>query len=153
MRTTREHLWFLANLVRVQVGSEDTGGAWCMVELWGPKGDMPPLHVHHRENEAFHVLEGELTLITAAGETRLREGESTVAPRGVPHVYRVESDRARWLVVCSPSGFERFVTEAAEPARAPTLPTGGPAADPKRLAALAASHRIEILGPPGTLPS
>lgn len=150
----QQHLWFLANLARVQVAGEETGGAWCMVEMAGPRGDMPPLHVHHRDDEAFYVLEGELTLITAGGdEMALGAGECAVAPRGVPHVYRVESEQARWLVVCSPSGFERFVSEVAEPAGAPTLPPTSLSVDPARVAEIAAAYGIEILAPPGTLPS
>jgi hypothetical protein len=57
------------------------------------------------------------------------------------------------LVVNSPSGFEDFVAAAGEPAAELTLPP--PAQEPpdmERVAALAAEHGIEILGPPGALP-
>lgn len=146
-------LWFLANLARVTVRGEDTGGAWSLVEFEGPRGDMPPLHVHTREEEAFYVLEGELSLFLGGERLRLSPGECAVAPRGVPHVYRVESERARWLVVCSPAGFEDFVAAVAEPAAEEALPPGPPRVDPERVAAAAAQAGIELLGPPGTLPS
>ena len=35
-------------------------------------GFSPPMHVHHREDESFYILEGELTL--QCGERRFRAG-------------------------------------------------------------------------------
>ncbi len=145
--------WFINNLATVKVSGEETDGAWSLVEFLGGQGDAPPLHVHHREDEAFYVLEGELTLFADGREHRLRAGEAAVGSKGIPHTYRVESGRARWLVVCSPAGFERFVAEAAVPAETSTLPPGPPAVSPERLTEIAAEHRIEILGPPGALPA
>jgi quercetin dioxygenase-like cupin family protein len=147
-----EPRWFIQNLVYVRARGAETGGSYSLVELAGPQGDMPPLHLHRDEDEAFFVLEGTLTLFLADDEIRLEAGESAVAPRGVPHVYRVDSPRARWLGVASPT-FAEFVLAASVPAEAETLPTVPPAFSPDELGALAAAHGIEILGPPGTLPS
>jgi quercetin dioxygenase-like cupin family protein len=151
--TATDAFWFIRNLAVVQVSGTETGNAWSMVELTGPKGDMPPLHVHRREDEAFYVLEGEMTLFVGSDEITVSAGECAVAPRDVPHVYRVDSDEARWLAIASPAGFERFVVEAAVPAEARTLPPGPPAVDPAKLAEIAAGYGIEILGPPGALPA
>jgi hypothetical protein len=88
-----------------------------------------------------------------AGEetATLRRGESLLAPRGVPHSYAVTSEEgARWLVVTSPGGFDRFVEAVGRPAESETLPP--PAApDVERLAAIAAAHGIELVGPPPAL--
>ena len=150
MIAAKPALWFLANRAVVQVDGDETGGAWSAVELTGAHGDMPPLHKHDAE-EAFYVLDGELTLLTPGTELRLRTGECAVTPRGVSHVYRVESEQARWLALCSPSGFERFVAELSAPAESDGLPPH-PTVDPELVAAVAAKHGIEILGPPGALP-
>ncbi len=53
---------------------------------------MPPLHIHDREEETFYVVEGQLTLFVAAEEIVLTAGQAVVAPRGVMHVYRVDSE-------------------------------------------------------------
>jgi len=45
------------------------------------------------------------------------------------------------------------VAEVAEPAGAPTLPPAPQSIDPARVTEIAASYGIEILGPPGALPS
>jgi quercetin dioxygenase-like cupin family protein len=141
--TNTEPLEFLHNVAQVHVDAELSGGAYALVELTGPKGDMPPLHLHTREDEAFYVLEGRMTVFLADRMIELKAGESALAPRGVPHVYRVESDGARWLALVSPAGFETFVRQVA------TTPGLGPA----ELTKIAAEYGIEILGPPGTLPS
>jgi hypothetical protein len=47
---------------------------------------------------------------------------------------------------------ERFVAEVAEPAGALTLPPTPPSIHPARASEIA-SYGIEILGPPGALPS
>jgi uncharacterized RmlC-like cupin family protein len=112
-----------------------------------------PVHVHHGEDEAFYVLDGELEL-TVGGEVMVATtGTYALAPRGVPHSFRVLTDTARALVITSSSapapgsGFHEFTLAAGVPATTRSLPV--PAApDPARLAELAAAHNIDIVGPP-----
>jgi quercetin dioxygenase-like cupin family protein len=146
-------LWFIDNLVRVHVDGEASGGQLAIVEEWGRRGNMPPLHVHQRDDETFLVLDGELSLFVAGEQLVLNAGQAAVAPREVPHAYRVESEQARWLVISTPAGFESFVRAAAKPARAEELPPAGRPHDPAALAQAAAEVGIEILGPPGALPA
>ena len=145
-------LWFLDGLAQIHVSGEETGGRYAVVELLGPEGDMPPLHVHHEEDEIFHVIEGEVTLFVPGAEAPLVAGDTFRAPRGVPHAYRVESPSARWLVFCAPARFDAFVRAVSEPAPAEELPPRGRPVDPEFLEAAAAAEGIELLGPPGMLP-
>jgi mannose-6-phosphate isomerase-like protein (cupin superfamily) len=48
---------------------------------------IAPWHVHHRDDEAWYVLEG--SLIVQSGEERveLPAGSCLMVPRGVPHTY------------------------------------------------------------------
>lgn len=151
--TTTEKRWFIQNLATVHVGGAATDGAYGLVELVAAEGDMPPLHVHRRESEAFYVLEGRMTVYAGAERWELAEGDCLLAPKDVPHTYRVESERARWLALAAPAGFEQFVVDASEPAEADELPPSDRAVDPDRLGRLAAEHGIELLGPPGMLPA
>jgi mannose-6-phosphate isomerase-like protein (cupin superfamily) len=137
--------WFNDTRVRVHSGS--------LVESQARQGNMPPLHVHD-EDETFFVLEGRISLHTPGGRVEVGPGESAFGPRGVPHTYRVESEEdARWLVTTSAGEFAAFVAETSAPAA-----NGGYAPleempAPETLAAAAARHGIEILGPPGALPA
>jgi quercetin dioxygenase-like cupin family protein len=120
-----------------------TGGALGLVDmLEAPSGSMPPLHVHRNEDEGFYVLEGKVSLFMPGERIDLEPGDYAVAPRGVPHAYRVGDTPARWLVTSTPAGFERFVADVG----------GLDSADPAALTEIAAEHGIEILGPPGMLP-
>jgi mannose-6-phosphate isomerase-like protein (cupin superfamily) len=148
----RTPLWFLDNLAYVHVDAAASGGTLGLVEAVGRKGNMPPLHVHHRDDEAFYVLDGRLTLFMAGRDpVELGPGEGALAPTGIPHVYRVESDRARWLAAVTPCGFDGLVREIAEPAEYDDLPPEGRVHDIERVNAAAARQGIEILGPPGTM--
>lgn len=148
--------WFFANLVDVKL-TQELGAGMSIVELVGPPGDMPPLHVHRSDDEAFYVLDGEFSLFVKDQQpVRLSAGGLALGPKGVPHTYRVEGDReARWLAVCTPGDFERFVVAASRPAERPELPPPhGPPSDEEIAAVttLAAEHGIDLLGPPGMLP-
>ena len=121
-----------------------TGGSLGLVDMIEvPPGHMPPLHVHHHEDEGFYVLEGRVTLYAGDQATDLGPGDFALAPRGVPHAYRVGDEPARWLVTSSPAGFERFVADVAALEDV----------SPEVLGRVAAQHDIEILGPPGMLPA
>jgi quercetin dioxygenase-like cupin family protein len=129
---------FLGATARVLAG----GGSLGLVHMDKPAGDMPPLHVHHNEDEGFYVLGGELTLFLPGESVTLRPGEFFLAPRGVPHSYEAGPEGARTLVSSAPAGFEQFVMAVA-------------ALDelsPEILGGVAAEHGIEILGPPGARP-
>ena len=139
-------LWFLRNRVHFHISGVETNGALALLESTGPAGDHTPLHVHHVDDEGFYVLEGRLTLWAGDDEHVLRAGDSILAPRGVPHTLRVDSD-ARWLVTSTPAGFEAFVRAVGSPTPPASLPS------PDELARVAAEHGIEILGPPGMLPT
>ncbi len=69
----------------------------------------------------------------------------------VPHTYRVESERARWLVTTTRGDFERFMRAVSRPAERAELPEPAPPPSPERAEALAATSRadnIEFVGPP-----
>jgi quercetin dioxygenase-like cupin family protein len=138
---------------RIHIDGEASNGAFALVESRKPHGDMPPMHVHRADDETFYVLEGELTLFVGDQRLTLTAGQAALAPRGVPHSYRVESPEARVLLVTAPAGFEAFVRAVSEPAPADELPPPGRPLDPEALTRAAAEHGIEILGPPGALPS
>jgi hypothetical protein len=80
-------------------------------------------------------------------------GNGDGRPTNVPHAdHTTSADPARFLVAQLP-GFEPFVAAAGEPAAKLTLPPPAEELpDIERLAALAAEHNVELLGPAGTLP-
>ncbi len=150
--STTCHLWFLDTLLTIHIANNEGGDGISFLEHHAPYGDSPPLHVHRTEDEAFHLLEGELRFQVAQEERRLVAGQSLLAPKGVPHTYRVESvTGARWLTVTTRGDFERFVRALARPAEQPTLPprSGEPTSEAiQLLTETARAHGIEIVGPP-----
>jgi uncharacterized RmlC-like cupin family protein len=64
---------------------------------------IAPLHVHHADDEAWYVLEGELGFRLGDEEVVAGAGAAVVAPRGTPHTYRNTGDvEARYLLVMTP---------------------------------------------------
>jgi quercetin dioxygenase-like cupin family protein len=146
-----EALWFMGTLATIKASTEGTGGRVAVIEHTGPQNSGSPLHVHHREDEWFYVLEGELTIWVDGQVIRAPAGSFVFGPKDVPHTFTVSApEGARFLLVTEPAGFESFMRSSAEPARALTLPPP-PSAPPdvEQLGALAAEYGIDILGPPG----
>jgi len=148
MTQDRDEFWFLNSRVAVRCAA--SGGASASVtEHQLARGDSPPLHLHEREDEIFHVLEGEVRLRIGETEATARAGDIVVAPRGAPHSYRVESDHARVLVIATAGDFEAMMREVARPAGAGLPPAVEPTpAMVEALTAAAARHHISIIGPP-----
>jgi quercetin dioxygenase-like cupin family protein len=98
----------------VLLRSEQSAGAVSAIEVTSPTGFKgPPLH-RHGFDEAFYVLEGELTFQLRDDVFTRRAGELAFAPRDVPHTYANHSDApARALIVCTPAGFERYFARMA----------------------------------------
>lgn len=100
----------------------------------------------------FHGLEGDLRVRLGETELRLGAGETVLAPKQVPHTYRVESvEGARLLVITTHGDFERLVRSMSRSAAAPDLPAPSGLPTPEQAEALAAACRecgIELVGPP-----
>jgi quercetin dioxygenase-like cupin family protein len=146
-----EQLWFLDTLVTVHVPCDAGADRISVLESRARRNDSPPLHVHHTEDEAFHVLEGTLRLRVDGRDHEARAGECLLAPRGVPHTYCVESDEARWVTVTVGGEFEGLVRDLGRPADRPELPAPSGPPSPEAQQALAeacARHSIELVGPP-----
>ena len=101
---------------QIHLRSAQSDGAVSVVELAAsPEFGVPPLH-HHDFDEAFYVLEGEMTFQLGDELLTAGPGELVFAPRGSHHTLaNLSGAPARYLVVCTPAGFEnRFARTAAE---------------------------------------
>jgi quercetin dioxygenase-like cupin family protein len=146
--------WSQSRLFILHVAGEETDGRLSMVEGLLPPDAMTPLHVLPGVNQILYVLEGELTAYLPGVKRVLRSGDCMLQPAGVPQTHRVTSaEPARVLAINAPAGFERFFIETGRPAESLTLPPPEEShPDPEQLAAIAATHGIDLLGPPGSLP-
>ncbi len=145
-------LWFQDSLVTIRVSASDGRDGMSVLEHRVPYGFSPPLHLHRTEDEVFHVLKGEFRVRVKDQEHRLGAGDVLLAPKGVPHTYRVESVQGGCCLAITGRGdFERFVRAVSRPAERPELPppAGPPSPDAvQALRAAAAKHGIELVGPP-----
>jgi mannose-6-phosphate isomerase-like protein (cupin superfamily) len=93
------------------------GGSFVIAE-WTDGGGPPdpprlvaPLHVHHRDDEAWYVLEGTLRFRLGDEEVEAPAGSAVFGPRGVPHTFWNPSEKpARYLLVMTPNTF-RLIEE------------------------------------------
>jgi mannose-6-phosphate isomerase-like protein (cupin superfamily) len=143
--------WFADELVAAATAP---AGQVAMVERKAGAGHMPPL-ARRSEPETYRVLEGEVVFLVGSDMVWARAGDVVVAPRDVPCTFRVASTQARWLVLTRVRSLERF----HDFGRAVAVPRQSPGPDwpsPEEraaVAAMAAANGIELLGPPGALPS
>ncbi len=69
------------------------------IHEWRDSGPRS-LHVHHDDDEAWHVLEGTLRFRFADRTVEVGAGGTVFVPAGVPHTY--EAIDARYLLVIPP---------------------------------------------------
>jgi quercetin dioxygenase-like cupin family protein len=143
-----EARWWFAALAVIRATGADTGGKMTIVEMNEPPGAQAPLHVHHREDEAFWILEGGATFVVGDQTIEASAGDYLFGPRDIPHRYTAGDAGCRMLFVCTPGGnFENLVREMSVPAESRTLP---PPSDEEpdfaRIAAIAQANGCELLG-------
>lgn len=99
----------------------------------------PPPHIHHGNEEAFYILEGEVDFRLEGETARLRPGGFVLVPRGALHTFvNAGIGPARWIGVFAPGHYERLVEELGA-----LLPQDGPP-DADAVAALFARYDTEI---------
>jgi len=143
-----EAIWFLRNRMTIKATAELTGGGFGLVEVEIPAGYSPPTHVHHREEESFYVLEGELTFRCGDTTFEAQPGSFICLPRDVPHSFFVKGDRpARMLNLMTPGTGEGYFREAGRPAEGEGLPPAAPV-DVTSLQRAGELYDAKVVGPP-----
>jgi mannose-6-phosphate isomerase-like protein (cupin superfamily) len=67
-------------------------------------------HVHDGEDDAFYILEGELTFVLGDDEVAAPPGTFVLVPPGVRHGFRNDGDTpVRILNIHAPAGFDRRI--------------------------------------------
>jgi hypothetical protein len=102
--------------------------------------------VHHREDEGFWILEGDVSFEVGGTIIEAHTGDYVFGPRGIPHRYTVGSAGCRMLFIVTPGGFEELVIEMSQPAGSRTLPPPSEEEpDWEQIAAIAKAHGNELL--------
>ena len=141
-------IWFLRNRMTIKATARSTGGAYGLVESLIAPGFSPPLHVHHREDEAFWILEGDVSMRCGDRTFRAGPGAFVFLPRDVPHTFVVEGDvPARMLTLLTPGGGEGVFIEGGRHAEGDGLPPAAPP-DIEALKRVSERYGAEIVGPP-----
>lgn len=115
-------VWYNGALMTFLATGEETRGQFALIEAVGRRGNVPPAHIHHREDEIFYVLEGEI--VASVGDRTIKGTPGTMIflPRDVRHSFTVVSEQFRMLILVTPAGLEGWFREFSVPAPATTLP-------------------------------
>jgi mannose-6-phosphate isomerase-like protein (cupin superfamily) len=144
-------VWSLGGRFTIKVGSQDAEGRFALVEAVAFRSTEPPLHIHHNEDEAWYVIDGQMTFYIGEEVLEARAGSFVLAPKGIAHTFTVDIEPTRVLVFASPAGFEQFAMALGEPATGDVPPADLAVPGPEVLGPAAARFGIEVVGPPRRL--
>lgn len=148
-QSLEQTVWYSGWLMTFLATGEDTQGRFALMEAVGRKGNVPPPHIHHREDETFYVLEGEMTASVGDRTIKAAPGTMVFLPRDVVHSFVIESEHLRMLILTTPAGLEGWYKEFAVPAPAMTLPPAAetPYSEIQEMLAVAPKFGLEFVLP------
>lgn len=115
IRQVHEHQWLAwaaGREMAVILDSAATGGQLTVIDAHARRGDATPVHVHSRDDEAFLLLHGAMTVWAGDQRHRLQPGGIAFLPRNIPHAVRFDF-ASRALILSTPAGFQEAVFRAA----------------------------------------
>jgi len=143
-----ESVWSLGGRFTAKVTAAEAEDRFALVEALAFQSTEPPLHIHHREDEAWYVLDGKMTVYVGDEVLEATAGSFVFAPKGIPHTFTVDVEPTRVLVFASPAGFEHFALELGKEATGDTPPSDLAVPPPEILGPVAERYGIEVIGPP-----
>jgi mannose-6-phosphate isomerase-like protein (cupin superfamily) len=138
--------WLAGGTLTMLLDSPATEGRLTVGRFTVARDEAPPYHVHTREDEVFLLIKGTALVWCDDVQTELAEGGIVYLPRNVPHAYRITSDQADLLMICTPAGIEGMFRHAGRD-KATSRPDGFEIT-PEKLAQAAQLFGQIIVGPP-----
>jgi mannose-6-phosphate isomerase-like protein (cupin superfamily) len=124
----------------VKASSDETAGAFSLLEAAEPPGFGPPLHIHRDCAEAFYVLAGEYRIFLGDEEFACTAGSFIYVPVGQTHGFRVGSVPSRKLNLYLPAAMIGYFDELSA-----MIAEGSP--DSGAVDAIGRRYGMEVLGP------
>ena len=142
-----ESFWVLGDLYNFKVTGKQTNGALTIIHQIIQPQSGPPPHIHHREDEAFYVLEGKFTFLNGDNEQTLETGAFVYILKGTLHTFKnIDTKPGKLMVIITPAGLEDFFYSIGTPAIEKTPPPADPV-DINMLMQLAQSYHMDIIVP------
>jgi quercetin dioxygenase-like cupin family protein len=148
-QSLKESVWYSGWLITFLATGQDTGGRFALIEGVARKGNVPPPHIHTREDETFYILEGEMTATVAGQKIKGTPGSVIFVPRGIVHSFEIDSEQMRMLWLLTPAGLEGYFKECSVPAPAMTMPPPAevPYSDIQKLLEVGTKYGLEWVLP------
>jgi mannose-6-phosphate isomerase-like protein (cupin superfamily) len=142
--------WVLGDLYTFKITGKQTNGSFTVIEQIIQPENGPPPHIHHREDEAFYILEGSFSFLSGDKQAVFEAGSFVYVPKGTLHTFRnVGKSQGKLLVYITPAGLEHFFYAIGQPAAdLNKAPEFDPAVIDK-LMQLADTYQMDIMLPGG----
>ena len=138
-------VYLVGDTYTFKVVGEETDGRFALIEGLVPPQAGPPPHIHHREDEVFWVLEGEVEFLDTDRTLLAGAGSCLRIPKGTLHRFKnVGTTPARILFLVTPAGLEKMFEEVGEPATEGSAAPPPRPADIAKLLAVAPKYGMEI---------
>ncbi len=124
---------YQGGFISVLLLPEQSNGTLAAIEITSAPGSEPPRHIHTREDEVFHILDGSVRFQIGDYVVDAHPGQTVLAPRNIAHQFQILTPEAKMLIMLTPGDFVNYFMEWSEPIdEAPavvTAPQGPPPAD------------------------
>lgn len=102
--------------IHIKATARETNRAHSLIELTVPaRFPGATLHYHKTFVESFYILEGQIEVIRGEETITATAGKLLHMPIGMIHGFHNATDQpARFLVICTPGGFDSFFTGLIE---------------------------------------
>jgi quercetin dioxygenase-like cupin family protein len=133
-----------AGQVILKAAGAQTGDRLAVYEFVTPPATAgPPLHLHRSWDEAFYVLEGEMTFLIDGQTSTAPAGAFVFIPQGILHTFwNATAVPARQLTIFTPAGIEAYFAEVTR-----VMAASG---EETLEAAIALMEQHDMIVPPGT---
>ena len=127
-----------------QLTGDETGGALDYMIVTVAPNSGPPLHLHHTQEEVFHIIKGRFKIQAGDETTICDKGDFAYVPAGTPHAFINLSDEpGEFIAVFTPGGTDKFFAEFG-----PMMNSDSGPPDEEEVAAVLEKHGMTLLGPP-----
>jgi quercetin dioxygenase-like cupin family protein len=109
-----------------ELGGHAVKGATLAIEDWSTDGaasEVAPLHVHHADDEAWHVVSGALRFRFEDQELTARAATTVLVPAGVPHTFGNAGLGPSRFIMILPARLDRLISRLhqTDPAEHPAI--------------------------------